>query len=106
MKTILIILFVWTFEIIGQSKILIYMDLAQNEHLKAYGITFNYLEKGGVADWLLNYRGGSFMIDFDDELALRCRIKGVSFTSLNSSQVIDIYNLVQSENENMEVVRL
>ncbi len=106
MKTILIILFVWTFEIIGQSKILIYMDLAQNDHLKAYGITFNYLEKGGIADWLLNYRGGSFMIDFDDELALRCRIKGVSFTSLTSSQVIDIYNLVQSENENMEVVRL
>ena len=90
----------------AQSKLLINMDLKQFDHLKAYGVTFNELEAGGVADWLLNYRGGSFMLDYSEELAMKCRIKGVSFEPVTTSEVIDIYALVQSEDQNMEVVRL
>jgi len=92
--------------ITAQSKLLINMDLKQTDHLKAYGITFNELEKGAVADWLLNYRGGSFMLDYSDELAMKCRMKGVSFETVSGSEVVDIYSFVQSEDQNMEVVRL
>lgn len=92
--------------LVAQSKLLIYMDLNQTNHLKAYGVTFNEIGLGATADWLLNYRGGSFMIDYSDELALKCRLRGVSFESLSNSEVVDIYSFVQSEDQNMEVIRL
>jgi hypothetical protein len=90
----------------AQQKLLIQMDLQQTNHLKAYGITFNVLKKGGTADWLLNYRGGSFMLDYSEELALTCRIKDVSFTLVSINEAVDIYSSVQSDEQNMEVVRL
>ncbi|HPI36911.1 MAG TPA: asparagine synthetase B [Ignavibacteriaceae bacterium] len=90
----------------SQDKILIYMDLKQTDHLKAYGVTFHALEKSLKADWLLNYRGGSFMIDASDEVIRDCRINGVAFEVVPGQQVIDIYSFVQSEDQNMEVVRL
>ncbi len=92
--------------VLAQSKLLINMDLNQTNHLKAYGITFNEIELGSTADWLLNYRGGSFLIDYSDELALKCRLRGVTFESLSNSQVVEIYSFVQSDDQNMEVVRL
>ena len=64
MKKFLFLFFVASFALTAQSKLLIYMDLKQTDHLKAYGITFNALEKGQKADWLLNYRGGSFFFGF------------------------------------------
>lgn len=82
------------------------MDLKQTDHLKAYGVTFNELESGGIADWLLNYRGGSFMLDYSEELVMKCRLKGVGFEAISTSEVIEIYSFVQSEDQNMEVVRL
>ena len=60
-----------------QSKILINMDLNKTDHLKAYGITYRALTKGYKADWLLNYKGGSFLIDYSDELAAECRVNNV-----------------------------
>jgi hypothetical protein len=90
----------------SQQKIIIPMDLQQSNHLKAYGITFNEIKTGGKADWLLNYRGGSFMLDYTEELALKCRIRDVAIETLTSNEVVNIYSLVQSEDQNMEVVRL
>jgi len=89
-----------------QSKLLIYMDLNQTDHLKAYGITYRALTKGYKADWLLNYRGGSFLIDYSEELAAECRLKAVAFEPVYLSQVTEIYAFVQSEENNMDVVRL
>jgi hypothetical protein len=82
------------------------MDLSQTDHLKAYGVTFNELKAGETADWLLNYRGGSFFLNYSEELAMKCRIKGVSFERVSAIQAVEIYSLVQSEEQNMEVVRL
>ena len=90
----------------GQSKILIYMDLKQTDHLKAYGITFNSLTQGQKADWLLNYRGGSFLLDYSDKLAAECRLENVAFDLLNASTVVELYSLLQSEDNNMDIVRL
>lgn len=82
------------------------MDLQQTDHLKAYGITFNALTKGIKADWLLNYRSGSFMLDYDDRIAAECRIAGVAFDELSLSEAAEIYSTVQSDDNNMSVVRL
>lgn len=106
-KFLLIILFLlFSISSIAQDKLLIFMDLKQTDHLKAYGITFNELVNGVMADWLLNYRGGSFLLNYSDELALKCRIKGVAFEKISAGDAVQIYSFVQSEEQNMEVIRL
>jgi len=90
----------------AQQKILIFMDLQQTDHLKAYGIAYWALTKGIEIDWLLNYRGGSFMLDNHDVVASECRIRGVVFTGLTGADAAQIYAEVQREDNNMDVVRL
>jgi len=90
----------------GQSKLLIPMDLKQTDHLKAYGIAFWVLQRNGEVDWLLNYRGGSFLTDYSDVLARECRIRGVLFESASATDAASIYAEVQREDNNMDVVRL
>ncbi|MEW6508314.1 MAG: asparagine synthetase B [Bacteroidota bacterium] len=100
------ILLLFAASLFAQSKLIIYMDLQQADHLKAYGVTFNAIIDGYTGDWLLNYRGGSFMFDYSDQLALKCRLKGVSFSQLSNEEAIQLYAFVQSEEQNMDVVRL
>ncbi|MBM4171508.1 MAG: asparagine synthetase B [Ignavibacteria bacterium] len=106
MKKILYILILVASTHFAQSKILIFMDLQQSDHLKAYGLTFNALHEGQTGDWLLNYRGGSFMFDYSEQLALKCRIKGIAFQPLSAQEAVQIYSFVQSDEQNMDVVRL
>jgi hypothetical protein len=91
---------------IGQSKLLIPMDLKQTDHLKAYGIAFWVLQHSGEVDWLLNYRGGSFLTEYSDVLARECRIRGVLFEPSSATDAASIYAEVQREDNNMDVVRL
>ncbi len=91
---------------IAQQKILIYMDLQQTDHLKAYGIAYWALTKGMQVDWLLNYRGGSFMMDDLQLTTSECRVRGVAFTELGAAQAAQVYADVQREDNNMDVVRL
>ncbi|MBK7980730.1 MAG: asparagine synthetase B [Ignavibacteriae bacterium] len=105
MKFAIIILFTIQ-TVFAQSKILIPMDLTQTDHLKAYGITFNALKKNLKADWLLNYKGGSFVIDYSENIILDCQIRNVKYEVLDNSTAVDIYSFVQSEDQNMDVVRL
>lgn len=106
MKKFIVIIILLASSIFAQTKIFIPMDLKQSDHLKAYGITFNALKEGVVSDWLLNYRGGSFILDYSQKVALQCRLKGVSFEPLSNEQAVQIYSFVQSDEQNMEVVRL
>ena len=105
MKILIPIFFFFT-SLFAQQKILIYMDLNQTDHLKAYGITFNTLKEGAKADWLLNYRGGSFLIDYTEKLANECRVKGVSYSLLSPEETVSLYAKVQAPDVNMDVVRL
>ena len=105
-KKIAFLSFLFFISLYAQSKILIYMDLKQTDHLRAYGITYNALTKGIKADWLLNYRGGSFMLDYNNWVANECRIEGVAFEPVSASQAAEIYSTVQSDDNNMDVVRL
>jgi len=91
---------------VAQSKLLVPMDLTQFDHLKAYGVAFWLLQKNGEVDWLLNYRGGSFLCDYSDVLARECRVRGVLFESLGASEAAALYADVQREDNNMDVVRL
>jgi len=88
------------------QKVLIPMDLTQTDHLKAYGLTYWALTKNVQTEWLLNYRGGSFLVDAESFLIAECRIRGVSFEQLSTSQAQTIYAEVQSEKTNMDVVKL
>ncbi len=84
--------------------ILVPMDFSQSDHLKAYGIAYWSLEKGVNVEWLLNYRGGSFLIRQFPGLEQECRIRGVSFEPVGAAQVNQIYATI--EEENMERVLL
>ena len=106
MKIKILILLLFSSLLFGQQKLLIYMDLQQTDHLKAYGITFNALREGNTADWLLNYRGGSFLLNYSDNLAAKCRLKGVAFKVLSPQEAVKLYAYVQSDDVNMDVVRL
>ncbi|HVP57971.1 MAG TPA: asparagine synthetase B, partial [bacterium] len=86
------------------DKILVYMDLAQTDHLKAYGLAYWCLEQGLNVEWLLNYRAGSFMIDANDLVARKATLMGVAFDLVPDGQVAEIYSTI--ERENMEVVLL
>ena len=75
----------------AQQKILIYMDLQQTDHLKAYGIAYWALTKGLQVDWLLNYRGGSFMMDDLQVAASECRVRGVAFSELSAGEAAQVF---------------
>lgn len=105
-KIIFAFVFLFCSSLLAQTKILIFMDLEQTDHLKAYGLTFHALQKEVKADWLLNYRGGSFLLDYSDEIANECRLENVSFSSLSLSEAAQIYSEVQSDENNMDVIRL
>ncbi|HUI10765.1 MAG TPA: asparagine synthetase B [Bacteroidota bacterium] len=91
---------------LAQDKILIPMDLTQTDHLKAYGIAYRTLARGVEIDWLLNYRGGSFMMDAHDFVTGECLARGVSFVRESAAEASAIYAEVQREDNNMDVERL
>lgn len=91
---------------LNAQKILIPMDLKQTDHLKAYGIAYWTLTKGIEVDWLLNYRGGSFMMDGHNIIASECRIRGVYFEEISGASAAKIYAEIQEDDNNMDVVRL
>ena len=98
--------FIFTATGFAQQKILIPMDLQQTDHLRAYGIAFWVLTKGMEVDWLLNYRGGSFLIAHQSFIENECRIRGVSFQSIDGGQAVQILAEVQGPDVNMDVVKL
>jgi hypothetical protein len=89
------------------SFILLPMDeTTQQNHLKAYGITYWCLSKDYKASWLLNYRGGSFLLPDVEEIRKECQIRGVSFEILSDSEEASILNEISSPSQNMESVIL
>lgn len=90
---------------LSAQKLLIPMDEGQNDHLRAYGVTYWILDKTGTdVEWLLNFRGGSFLADDLKEVRERARTAGVTLEAVSSAQVEQIYSVI--EEENMERVLL
>lgn len=89
------------------SFILLPMDeTTQQNHLKAYGITYWCLDKNYKASWLLNYRGGSFLLPDAEEIRKECKIRGVSFEILSDGEEARILDEISSPSQNMETVVL
>ena len=99
-----ILLFLFLLQLISGQKILIPMDMSQKDHLKAYGVTFMILTKNINVEWLLNYRGGSFLVDSYQFIAQECRIRGVTFEELLGNETLPIYGAI--DKNNMEVILL
>ena len=108
MKDFFIFIFVVLFySTVTASYILVPMDSdSQAEHLKAYGLTYWTLQKQLKVKWLLNYRGGSFLLPDTEEIKKECQVRGVSFELLSNSKTEEILNLIGSPSQNMESVIL
>jgi len=88
------------------ASILLPMDEVQKDHLKSYGIAFWTLQKGEEVDWLLNYRGGSFMLKYDKAIEDECKVRGVSYEILADAKVTEILTEVSDPSVNMDIVKL
>jgi len=88
------------------SYLLIPMDDTQRNHLKAYGIAYRTLQNSGTVQWLLNYRGGSFMIQHSSDLEAECQIRGVGFEILADAQALALVDEISQPEVNMDVVKL
>ncbi len=88
------------------SKLLIHMDENQSNHLKSYGIAFWVLKNEVEIKWLLNYRGGSFMVPYAKEIETECIIRGVSYEVIADAQGSAIEAQIMNPEANMDVVKL
>ncbi len=88
------------------AYLLIPMDGAQKEHLKAYGIAYYVITNGIEVDWLLNYRGGSFAFPHLKPLESECLIRGVSYEMIADAQYNRIVADIANPEANMDVVKL
>jgi hypothetical protein len=88
------------------ASILIPMDEAQKNHLKAYGLTFWVLKRDLVADWLLNYRNGSFLIQYSQSVENECRVRDITYEVIADAKANAIIEQVVDPSVNMELVKL
>ena len=107
MKKIALLILLFVSSQLYGSYILIPMDAeSQKNHLKAYGITYWTLEKQQKVKWLLNYRGGSFLLPDFEEIRRECQIRGVSYEVISASEGESILQQISSPSQNMEAVVL
>ena len=105
----LFLLFVFTFiPFFGAnaSQLLVPMDETQTNHLKAYGITYWVLQNEVQVDWLLNYRGGSFMIPYMQSIENELIVRNVSYEVISDAQSNQIVELLSSPASNTDIMKL
>lgn len=88
------------------ARILIPMDLAQPNHMKAYGIAYWALKQSVEVDWLLNYRGGSFSTPYAKAIEDECKIRGVGYEVIADGQYTSMLSEIANPETNMDVVKL
>uniref|UniRef100_UPI00404A7750 asparagine synthetase B n=1 Tax=Fulvivirga sp. TaxID=1931237 RepID=UPI00404A7750 len=88
------------------SYILIPMDEKQSNHLKAYGIAYWILQNEIEIDWLLNHRGGSFMVKYYQKFENELIIRGVSYEVISDAQSNQIVETIASPSSNTDIMRL
>jgi hypothetical protein len=107
MKTKATLLFLLLFSLnCLANSILIPMDDKQNNHLKAYGVAYRTLRTDTEVDWLVNYRGGSFLIKYSDNVEKECLVQGVSYQTISESSVQFLKNEISNPDANMDIIRL
>ncbi|OXA78741.1 asparagine synthetase B [Flavobacterium branchiophilum] len=107
LKGVFVLLFISISVLSRASFILLPMDeTTQKNHLKAYGITYWVLSKDYKASWLLNFRGGSFLLPDAAEIRKECQVRGVSFEILSDAEQASLLAEIASPSQNMEAVVL
>ncbi|MFC2118856.1 asparagine synthetase B, partial [Bacteroidota bacterium] len=106
-KISLAIFLLFFYVFVGKSAyLLIPMDNSQTNHLKAYGIAYLSLQKKLDIRWLLNYRGGSFLIPFQKTIQEECTIRGVSSEVIADVQASNILREISRPEVNMDATKL
>lgn len=91
---------------VNAAYLLIPMDETQKDHLKAYGITYWVIQKSGEAQWLLNYRYGSFLFKYDKSYEQECLARGVTFETIPDARATAILEEISSPEVNMDAIKL
>jgi hypothetical protein len=86
------------------QQLLVPMDDTQTNHLKAYGLTYWVLDNRLTAEWLLNYRAGSFLLPDRPEVRREAALRGVLTEPVNAAALAQIGRTI--EESNMERVVL
>jgi len=87
-------------------QLLIPMDDNQKNHLKAYGIAYWVLKQNVEVKWLLNYRGGSFLMQGNPRFENECVVRGVSYESITDAQAGAILNEIAQPDVNQDAVSM
>jgi hypothetical protein len=82
------------------------MDEEQTNHLKAYGMTYFVLENELTAEWLLNYRGGSFLFPYVEALEKECIVRNVGYQIISDAEAIAIKRKIANPEANMDLMKL
>ncbi len=103
-KPLALIILVLSIPASAYSNYLVPMDLSQGNHLRAYGLVYGVLEGGGDARWLLNFRGGSFVIPQTGGIESEAAAMGVTLERKDGAELAAIYGEIAEAN--MEIVLL
>jgi len=106
MKKILPMLLVFVSSVSMANSLLIPMDHTQTNHLKAYGLAYALLKDALDVDWLLNYRGGSFMVKYSKAVEQECKLRAISYDIISDASSQMITNQISNPSVNMEVIKL
>ncbi|MDZ4715422.1 MAG: asparagine synthetase B [Cytophagales bacterium] len=106
MRSVLLFCFLFLLTSAKANYVLIPMDDKQVDHLKAYGIAYWVLKKDTEVDWLLNYRGGSFMCKFHPVIQNELTIRGVSYEIISDATANEILSLIASPALNYDIMKL
>ena len=105
-KTILLLFLIGCVTIGRATSIIIPMDDKQSNHLKAYGVAYWVLKQDVSMWWLLNYKGGSFLIPYAQSIEAECRIRNVSYDLIADVQASAILAEIAVPETNMDAVKL
>ena len=100
-KNSILFIFLFSLQPLFASFILLPMEAeGQQNHLKAYGITYWALEKSYKVSWLLNYRGGAFLLPDAPEIRKECQIRGVTFEVVSDATTNAILEDIKKRQQN------
>ena len=105
-KLLSLIFYIFLFQQGSAAYLIIPMDNTQQNHLKAYGVAYWALQQDVEVDWLLNYKGGSFMCKYHELIEIECRVRGVSYQIIADAQSTAILLEISNPQANMDVVKL
>ncbi|CAG5068298.1 hypothetical protein DYBT9623_01027 [Dyadobacter sp. CECT 9623] len=88
------------------NHLLIPMDKSQTNHLKAYGLAYILLKGDIDVEWLLNYRGGSFKVQYSKSIENECKLRAISYEIISEAASAQLINEISNPNINMDVVKL